>query len=237
MNRSRACWGLARIPTAAARRTSTGRVSPRTPRPVARPPMVALNRNASGASARMKIFRVPCSPGWWSLTHTPNDPCACASASAAASGSHASQHAVMIASMRPHDSEWAYLAIRRSTTATVASLRWRVVSAVLRPIHGLTSPAQIRAHSCGSRWRRSNASATSRSAAVGGGGEDDAELGRRELRHARCAGATEPDQLLTAGQQSGRWTGRARCAGRPSARRPAGWQPRRWSRAVSAVST
>ena len=71
----------------------------------------------------------------------------------------------MIASIRPHDKECAYFAIRRSTTATVSALRWRVASAVRRPIHGFTSPATIRAHSAGSRCRRSNASPTSRSAA------------------------------------------------------------------------
>ena len=164
VNRSRACWGWARIPTAAARRTSTGRVSPRAPRPVARPPIEALNRNASGASARMKISPVPGSEVW-SLSHTPKDPCAAASASAAASGSHSSQQASMMASIRPHDNAWAYFAILRSTTATVSTLRCRVASAVRRPIHGFTSPAQTLAHSLGRRWRRSSASPTSRSAA------------------------------------------------------------------------
>ena len=72
----------------------------------------------------------------------------------------------MIASIRPHESECAYFAMRRSTTETVSRDRWRVASAVRRPIHGFTSPATILAHSRGSRCRRSRASPTSRSAAA-----------------------------------------------------------------------
>ena len=200
-NRSRACWGLARIPTAAARRTFTGRVSPRAPRPVARPPMEALNRNASGASARMKISSVPGSVGW-SLTHTPNDPCAAASASAAASGSHSIQQAAMMASIRPHDKEWAYFGRSdgpppRRSPPTGGGWPQRSGGRSTASPH----PHTILAHSRGRRWRRSSASPTSRSAADGRGRQHHTELGRCELRHPRCPVPTEQHQLLRPGQQ------------------------------------
>ncbi len=169
--------------------------------------MVALNRNASGASARMKISRVPCSPGWWSLTHTPNDPCACASASAAASGSHCEpargddrldasprQRVGIFGDPAVHHRHGGFAQVAGGVGGLAADPRLDLTR---------TDPCPQR----GSRWRRSNASATSRSAAWRGGGEHDAELGRCELRHARCAGAAEPDQLLTAGQQRARGPG------------------------------
>ncbi len=52
-----------------------------------------------------------------------------------------------------------------------------------------------------------------------GGGQHDPELGRRELRHFRGAGTTEPDQLLTAGQHRARGPGELTVQVGPMSRR------------------
>ncbi len=162
-NRSRVACGLANQPSAAARRWSLLRGSPRMPRLSATRSTVPSNRITSGASARTNTVLVPCSVD--PDTQAPKDSRAAWSACSAASGSVRIQVAWMMRSSRVQEIRSAYGAISMSTCPQTGTVRGRVASATLRPIHALTSPAWTRAHRPGSRCRRSSAAATSRSAA------------------------------------------------------------------------
>ncbi len=105
--------------------------------------MEASNQIAFGASVRMKMSLMP-----WSLDWPTHTPCCCSAWRAlcsAAAGLAAMMAAAMMFSNRPHDNECAHLVTRQSTAAAVSADSSRVASAVLRPIHGFTSPASIRA--------------------------------------------------------------------------------------------